>query len=173
MLAKLVVIVLSVLSMSIGSASGKELAPHKRFANCTRAVASLGSAASEIDFRVKCWAPRKGGELGFELARSDPGQTSRPPGIRSFERHPTISGPGVIHPYGLCRWAPHEIFGCQTESNGIITVDGTIRVRPDSRCDMRISITTAVTTCEPAGPHHGCPESLEIARLFYGLPHGC
>lgn len=77
--------------------------------------------------------------------------------------------------------APHKRFancthavaiGCELRSDGNVTLRGSIRVRPETRCAKRIYITTGVTTCEPT-VNHPCPASLQIAELFKGLPRGC
>jgi len=163
---------LAVLCLSLAIASMGSSATKKRFANCTHAVAVLAPNKSRIDFRVDCWAPRRGGELGFAVTRLNSDGEARQPGIRGFDRHPTISGPGALSSYGRCSRG-EEAIGCELRgSDGNVTLRGSIRVRPETRCAKSIYISTAVTTCEPT-VNQPCPESLQIAVLFRGLPRGC
>lgn len=168
MILKVGAILIAVLGLSLPSGSAGSSTAHKRFANCTHAVATLDPDEHLVDFRVDCWSPRKAHELGFSLARFDPDGQDGAPGIRGFDHHPAISGPGAVGSRGSCGWY-RESISCQMLANGRIVVHGTVRVRPSTRCSKHISITTTVTTCE-AGV---CPESLEIAQLFDHFPRDC
>jgi len=170
--SRLGVILLAALCLSLAIASIGSSASKKRFANCTHAVAVLAPSKARVNFRVDCWAPRRGGELGFAVTRLNSDGEARQPGIRGFDRHPTISGPGALSSYGHCSWGREAVIGCQFRSDGSITLRGSIRVRPETRCAKRIYISTGVTTCEPT-VNLPCPASLQIAALFRGLPRGC
>lgn len=165
-------ILLAALCLSLAIASISSSASKERFANCTRAVAVLAPNKALIDFRVDCWAPRRGGELGFAVTRLNSEGEARQPGIRGFNRHPTISGPGALSSYGDCIRGREEFIGCQFRADGSVTLRGSIRVRPETRCAKHIYISTGVTTCEPT-VNQPCPASLQIAVLFRSLPRGC
>jgi hypothetical protein len=169
-IVKLGAMLLAVLCLNLAIASMGGSATKKRFANCTHAVAVLAPNKSRIDFRVDCWAPRRGGEHGFAVTRLN-SEGVRHPGIRGFDRHPTISGPGALSPYGDCSQG-RGFIGCRFRSDGNVTLRGSIRVRPETRCAKHIYISTGVTTCEPT-VHLPCPASLQIAELFNRLPRGC
>jgi hypothetical protein len=159
-----------------GGAHGVGMAQHEhhrpRFANCTHAVArTVADDAAEIELQVSCWAPSKGGDFGFSVTRLRSSEDTPRPGIRHFDRHPPVTGAGVVHRYGRCSWWRGSVT-CRAGSRGRVTVDETIRVKPDSRCARPLSVTTTVTTCEPLAGK-ACPESLLVARLFEGKPRGC
>lgn len=168
---KLGAILLAALCLSLTIASTGSSATKRRFANCTHAMAVLAASKSRIDFRVACWAPRRGGELGFAVTRLNSDGEARHPGVRGLDRHPTISGPGSLNSHGHCSRG-REAIGCRFRSDGNVTLRGSIRVRPETRCTKRIYISTGVTTCEPT-VNQPCPASLQIATLFRGLPRGC
>lgn len=170
-IVKLGALLLAVLCLNFAIASMGSSATKKRFANCTHAVAVLALSKSWIDFRVDCWAPRRGGELGFAVTRLNSDGEARHPGIRSFDRHPTVSGPGALSSYGHCSRG-REAIGCLFRSDGNVTLRGSIRVRPETRCAKHVYISTGVMTCEPT-VHLPCPASLQIAELFKRLPRGC
>jgi len=173
MLANAVAVLLSILSLGSGvtTADRSTTHSHNRFGNCTHAVATLGPRDSQIHLRVDCWAPRRGGEFGFSVMRLGARGEAQVPGIRHFDRHPTITGSGAVSSHGRCRWGEGSL-GCQARSRGAVTLHEEIRVRPGTRCSRRISITTSVTTCEPT-VRRPCPASLTIAQLFDGPPRGC
>jgi hypothetical protein len=170
--SKLGAILLAALCLSLAIASISSSASKKRFANCTHAVAVLAPSKARVNFRVDCWAPRRGGELGFAVTRLNSDGEARHPGIRGFDRHPTISGPGALSSYGHCSRG-EEAIGCELRgSDGNVTLRGSIRVGPETRCAKSIYISTGVTTCEPT-VNQPCPASLQIAVLFRSLPRGC
>lgn len=170
--SKFGVILLAILCLSLVVASIGSSANKTRYGNCTHAVAVLASNKARINFRVDCWAPRRGGELGFTLTRLNSDGEARNPGIRGFDRHPTLSGPGARRSYGHCSQG-EEAIGCDFwGSSGSVTLHGSIGVRPETRCAKSIDISTAVTTCEPT-VNQPCPASLQIAVLFRSLPRGC
>lgn len=171
MLAKAVVVFLGTFGLCSTVATADDSVSHRRFANCTGAVAVLGPGKDRINLRVDCWAPRKGGEFGFSVARLDSRGDARTPGIRRFDRHPAVTGPGAGGSHARCGWWQGG-FGCLAGSHGAITLHEQIRVRPGARCAKRISVTTSVTTCEPT-VRRPCPASLTVAQLFDGLPRGC
>ena len=166
------VILLAALCLSLAIASISSSAQTKRFANCTHVVAVLVPSKARINFRVDCWSPRRGGDLGFALTRLNSDGEARQPGIRGFDRHPRIGGPGALSSYGRCRqWK--EAIGCELRAaDGKVTLRGSIRVRPKTRCAKPIDISTGVKTCEPT-VNMPCPASLQIAVLFSALPRGC
>lgn len=170
--SRLGVILLAALCSSLAIASISNSAPTKRFANCTNAVAVLVPSKARINFRVDCWSPRRGGDLGFALTRLNSDGEARQPGIRGFDRHPRISGPGALSSYGRCKqW--EETIGCELRAaDGNVTLRGSIRVRPETRCAKPMYISTGVTTCEPT-VSQPCPASLQIKVLFRALPRGC
>ncbi len=171
-IVKLGAMLLAVLCLNLAIASMGSSATKKRYANCTDAVAVLAPNKSRIDFRADCWAPRRGGELGFAVTRLNSDGETRHPGIRGFDRHPTISGPGALSSYGHCSRG-EEAIGCELRgSDGKVTLRGSIRVGPETRCAKSIYISTGVTTCEPT-VNQPCPALLQIAVLFRGLPRGC
>ena len=172
MVVKVGAILLGALCLNLTAASTGSSAAKKRYANCTDAVAVLAPNKSRINFRVDCWAPRRGGELGFAVTRLNSDGEARHPGIRGFDRHPTISGPGALSSYGHCSRG-EEAIGCELRgSDGNVTLRGSIRVGPETRCAKSIYISTGVTTCEPT-VNQPCPASLQIAVLFRSLPRGC
>jgi hypothetical protein len=172
MLARVAVaVLLGSLGLCGAVATADGSSSHQRFANCTDAVAVLGPGKARINLRVDCWAPRRGGEFGFSVARLDSHGDARTPGIRRFDRHPMVTGPGAGSAHARCGWWQYS-FGCFARSHGAITLHEQIRVRPGKRCAKRISITTSVTTCEPT-VRTPCPAVLTIARLFDGFPRGC
>jgi hypothetical protein len=166
-----VALLLGVMGVCAATAAADGSTTLRRFANCTDAVAVLAPKKSQINLRVDCWAPGRGGEFGFSVARLDSQGNARPPGIRHFDRHPAVSGSGAAHSHARCRWWPDGL-GCLAGSRGRIALHEAIRVRPETRCIRRISITTSVTTCEPTAGE-SCPASLTIAQLFSGFPRGC
>jgi hypothetical protein len=137
----------AILCLGLPSSSAGSARTHKHFANCTHAVATLDPDKRVIDLRVDCWSPRKAHELGFSVTRFGLDDQGGAPGIRGFDHHPALSGPGAASSHGRCSWY-RESVSCQMLANGRMVVHGAIRVRPATRCSKQVSITTAVTTCE-------------------------
>jgi len=176
LVAKVVALLLSVVGLTAGGqkTQGTDVAsrhsPDHHFANCTHATARLAQGPG-ISLEVTCWAPHRGGDFGFAAVRLDPLDEYAPQGIRSFAHHPSITGPGATRRYGQCSWSRGSL-GCRAESRGAVTIHGAIRVRAGTACDAVLSITTAVTTCEPT-VKRPCPASLTVAELYNDLPRGC
>jgi len=154
-----------------------ETPAERHHANCTRAEVRLGSQ-SEIVFSIACHAPRHGDTPGIGLARGrGDDQSLDTPGIRSFTRHPRLTGPGAVRRWGKCQWwvsknSKYKSFGCDFPANGRVSVVGAIRVHAGSECSLPISITTKVTTCDPNWDGV-CAANLVIRQLWSGVPKGC
>lgn len=161
---------LASLVLASGAQAFHETPAERHHANCTRADVAL-AAPGTISISVTCHAPRHGDTLGFVFTRGE-GESIDTPGIHSFSRHPRLRGPGRITPRARCRRYEHWEFSCSFRANGPISMHGSIKVGPGSACTRPISITTAVTTCDP-NRDGVCPADLQVRQLWSGLPAGC
>ena len=136
---------------------------------CYSAIVAIGSRPGEINYSVKC-RPREGERsVSFNVARHSPSSKPSRPGWRRIGHHPHISGPGKVHPFGICRRSG-SIISCQASATQRVVVDGHFFVRASTRCHGEVAVSVAYPLeCNT----QACPAVGGTKSLFDGLPRGC
>lgn len=128
---------------------------------CVRGSTALGVKGTSIMFAVICRAKSKGATVGFAVSS---------PEVRSFSRHPTVTGSGTRERFGSCSKDRNRPVECEAHIDGKVRIEGEFKVDPTRRCTIPISITVnEVTGCEGGV----CPAALVTREIFAGHPRGC
>ena len=136
---------------------------------CVDASTRIGVEPGRIDYIVRCRSWSMNNRPVFSVARYSLHNRPSPPGFRHIGRHPRVAGPGVVRPFAMCSRSGSVVY-CSASSHGKVTIEGSIWVAPETRCELGVSVGVALV--RRCGSDE-CPAFGGHKALVDGRPKGC
>ena len=137
-----------------------------RETGCHSAKVMAGASPGRINITTLCKSSKKERNFNITISRY-PLSGHAPPGIKAFRHRPPLVGSGAA--FGHCRRRGRDVI-CEGHARDDVRMLAAIHVRPATRCQMGVSVTTSeLTGCNGSV----CPLGERIGFLFTGLPKGC